>query len=253
MNRNRITQAMGIFVAMISFAACERVGGPGGSVNLETEEAKVSYSLGTDVGKRLGLMEYALDAEALIAGLRDELTKAETRALTPEEQQQVLQTWSTSMREKQMQKQAESDPRMKQMMEERKAKGGEAAARGQAFLAENGKKSGVKTTASGLQYEVVSEGKGAKPKATDQVRVHYTGKLIDGSVFDSSVERGQPAEFPLNGVIPGWTEGLQLMSVGAKYKFTIPSNLAYGENGAGGKIGPNEVLQFDVELLAINP
>lgn len=122
---------------------------------------------------------------------------------------------------------------------------------GKAFLAENAKKEGVKTTASGLQYEVIKEGDGPKPKATDQVTVHYHGTLTDGKVFDSSVERGEPATFPLNGVIPGWTEGVQLMPTGAKYRFFIPYDLAYGERGAGADIKPYSTLVFEVELLKI--
>lgn len=123
--------------------------------------------------------------------------------------------------------------------------------KGNAFLAENAKKEGVKTTASGLQYEVIKEGDGAKPKATDEVKVHYHGTLIDGKVFDSSVERGEPAEFPLNRVIPGWTEGVQLMSKGSKYRFFIPYDLAYGDRGAGADIKPYSALIFEVELLDI--
>jgi len=121
------------------------------------------------------------------------------------------------------------------------------------FLADNGKKSGVKTTASGLEYEVLAEGTGPKPKATDTVKVDYVGTFLDGTTFDSSIERKQPAVFPLAGVIPGWTEGIQLMSVGSKYKLYIPSKLAYGENGANGKIGPNSTLVFEVTLLSIEP
>lgn len=129
----------------------------------------------------------------------------------------------------------------------------ENKAAGEKFLAENGKKSTVKTTASGLQYEILTEGKGtAHPAATDNVTVHYKGTTLDGTEFDSSYGRGEPATFPLNAVIPGWTEGVQLMTEGAKYKFYIPSNLAYGDAGAGGKIGPNETLIFEVELLKIN-
>ena len=128
----------------------------------------------------------------------------------------------------------------------------EAISAGQAFLDENGKKEGVTTTASGLQYEVLTNGTGATPIESDQVTVHYHGTLVDGTVFDSSVERGQPATFPVNGVIPGWVEALQLMNVGSKYKLYIPSDLAYGERGAGGSIGPNETLIFEVELLSIN-
>jgi FKBP-type peptidyl-prolyl cis-trans isomerase FklB len=135
------------------------------------------------------------------------------------------------------------------------AKEAEAGAKnikaGEAFLAENAKKDGVKTTASGLQYKVVKSGSGKTPGLNDTVKVHYHGTLIDGTVFDSSVDRGEPVTFPVNGVIPGWTEALQLMKVGDKWQLVIPAKLAYGENGAGGKIGPNSVLQFDVELLAI--
>jgi FKBP-type peptidyl-prolyl cis-trans isomerase FklB len=123
--------------------------------------------------------------------------------------------------------------------------------KGAAFLAENAKKEGVKTTASGLQYEVIKAGDGPKPKATDEVKVHYHGTLIDGKVFDSSVDRGEPTEFPLNRVIPGWTEGVQLMPKGAKYRFFIPYDLAYGERGAGADIKPYSALIFEVELLDI--
>lgn len=124
---------------------------------------------------------------------------------------------------------------------------------GAAFLAKNKERTGVKTTESGLQYEVLTEGKGASPVATDTVAVHYEGKLVDGTVFDSSYARGEPAVFPLDQVIPGWTEGVQLMKPGAKYRFTIPPELGYGAAGAGGVIPPNAVLQFDVELLGIAP
>jgi FKBP-type peptidyl-prolyl cis-trans isomerase len=130
----------------------------------------------------------------------------------------------------------------------------ENKAAGEKFLAENAKKPNIKTTASGLQYEVLTPGKGkTSPAATDNVTVHYKGTSIDGKEFDSSYSRGEPTSFPLNGVIPGWTEGVQLMTEGAKYKFYIPSSLAYGENGVGGgTIGPNETLIFEVELIKIN-
>jgi FKBP-type peptidyl-prolyl cis-trans isomerase len=122
---------------------------------------------------------------------------------------------------------------------------------GEAFLAENAKRPEVKTTVTGLQYEILSDGNGAQPTANDQVEVHYTGKLIDGTVFDSSVERGVPATFGVTQVIPGWVEALQLMKAGSKWRLYIPSNLAYGPNGAGGVIGPNATLIFDVELLKV--
>ena len=132
------------------------------------------------------------------------------------------------------------------------SKGAAAKQEGEAFLAKNGQRAEVTTTASGLQYEVLQEGDGSKhPAATDKVTVHYTGKNLDGSVFDSSVERGQPATFPLNGVIAGWTEGVQLMTPGAKYRFYIPSELAYGDRGAGADIAPGATLMFDVELISI--
>ena len=124
---------------------------------------------------------------------------------------------------------------------------------GTEFLETNGKRAEVKTTPSGLQYEVLTEGTGAQPKASDTVKVHYTGKLIDGTVFDSSVERGEPATFGVTQVIPGWVEALQLMKAGSKWRLFIPSQLAYGPNGAGGVIGPNQTLIFDVELLEVNP
>ena len=138
------------------------------------------------------------------------------------------------------------------MAENSKKKFAGALEQGQKFLAENGKRPSVKTTASGLQYEVIKEGTGVMPKATDKVTVHYHGTLLNGKVFDSSVERGQPIDFPVNGVIQGWQEGLQLMKEGAKWKFFIPSELAYGERGAGGDIGPYEALIFEVELIKIN-
>ncbi|MGV3532261.1 MAG: FKBP-type peptidyl-prolyl cis-trans isomerase [Chthoniobacteraceae bacterium] len=127
----------------------------------------------------------------------------------------------------------------------------DAAAKGETYLKENGKKEGVKTLPSGLQYKVVKEGSGKSPKATDTVSVHYRGTLIDGTEFDSSIKRGEPAEFPVNRVIKGWTEALQLMKEGDKWMLYIPSHLAYGERGAGGAIGPNETLIFEVELLKV--
>jgi len=135
--------------------------------------------------------------------------------------------------------------------EDQKALGEKNKTASESYMAENAKKEGVKTTASGLQYKVITEGKGAKPKADEVVEVNYKGTLIDGTEFDSSYKRGQPVTFPVNGVIPGWTEALQLMPVGSKYELYIPSDLAYGPGGTGGVIGPNQALVFEVELLDI--
>ena len=170
-----------------------------------------------------------LDYDALLEGLRLAHEGEET-AITPQEAQATLQ-------------QFEEKAAM--------AASADAIAEGEKYQEENKAKDGVKVTDSGLQYEVISEGDGPKPAATDTVSVHYVGTLLNGKEFDSSVARGQPAEFPLNGVIPGWTEGLQLMNTGSKYRFVIPSALAYGERGAGADIGPGETLIFEVELLEI--
>ena len=168
---------------------------------------------------------------ALAAGLAD--TIAGKSALSREEMMETISAFQ------------------KELMAKMEAKQKNAEKDGKAFLEANGKKEGVKTTASGLQYKVIKSGKGKSPKASDKVKVHYHGTLIDGTVFDSSVERNDPITFPVNGVIPGWVEGLQLMKEGDKFQFVIPSNLAYGEQGAGGKIGPNSTLIFDVELISV--
>jgi FKBP-type peptidyl-prolyl cis-trans isomerase len=147
--------------------------------------------------------------------------------------------------------QASEEKAMAAAAEEAKLASAKAIALGQAFMLQNKSVEGVMTTDSGIQYQVLTAAEGPKPKATDMVKVHYKGTTIDGKTFDSSYDRGQPAEFGLNQVIPGWTEGVQLMSVGSKYKFVIPSNLAYGEQGAGASIGPGETLVFEVELLEI--
>lgn len=150
--------------------------------------------------------------------------------------------------------QQQADSIIKGFMEgKEKMKGQDNIKKGQAFLDENKKKPGVQVTPSGLQYIIMKAGTGPKPGLNDKITAHYHGTLIDGTVFDSSVERGQPASFPVSGVIPGWTEALQMMPVGSKWKLFLPSNLAYGERGAGGKIGPNSVLIFEVELISIDP
>ncbi|MBR3408352.1 MAG: FKBP-type peptidyl-prolyl cis-trans isomerase [Paludibacteraceae bacterium] len=191
---------------------------------------KVSYALGLSMGQNLmGSGVESLNYQDLAKGIEDVLTHQQPQ-ISYQEAQQVLGKY----------------------FEELEAKvAGAAKAAGEKFLAENAKREGVKTTASGLQYEVLEPSLGQKPKATDTVRVHYEGTLIDGTVFDSSYRRGESITFPLNGVIRGWTEGLQLMSIGSKYKFFIPYQLAYGERGAGASIPPYAALIFTVELLGI--
>jgi len=199
--------------------------------NLKTQMDSLSYSLGVLVAQNLksqGLDQ--LDANSLAQGLTDALGDGET-AVDFNQANAIVQDY---MKNKQME-----------------AHKGNIEA-GKKFLEENAKREGVKTLESGLQYEVISAGEGASPSATDKVTVHYHGTLIDGKVFDSSVERGQPATFPVNGVIPGWVEALQLMKVGDKWKLFIPHELAYGERGAGQDIGPFSTLIFEVELLSID-
>lgn len=203
---------------------------------LKTEKEKVSYMVGMQVGGSLTQIKDEIDIPTLIKALEDKL-KGEKLALTDAEAMEVQTAFADRLQKKQAAAQQEAATKNK--------------AEGEAFLAGNKSKSGVKTTASGLQYQVVTEGKGAKPAATDTVRVHYTGTLLSGEKFDSSVDRGEPAQFALNAVIPGWTEALQLMPVGSKYTLWIPSNLAYGDRATPGPIGPNSTLKFEVELLEI--
>jgi len=202
-------------------------------VKKASEPQKAAYGIGLNMGKSLvqgGLND--LDTEAFMLGVEDALGNKESRLTDLE-----LETAFSVL-------QKEAEVKLAKL-------GEESMTVGKKFLEENGKRKGVVTTASGLQYEVLKKAEGAKPKATDVVSVHYEGKLIDGKVFDSSVARGQPVEFPLNGVIKGWTEGLQLMQVGEKYRLYIPGNLAYGEQSPSNDIPPNAVLIFDVDLLGI--
>lgn len=194
--------------------------------------AKVSYFIGLNMGGQFKQQGMEIDVASLTEAIKAALA-GEKPKFTQEELMGAMQAFENSMREKEA------------------ARGNEAKAAGEKFLAENGKKKGVTTTASGLQYEILKAGDGPKPQATDRVNVHYHGTLLNGKVFDSSVERGQPITFGVQEVIKGWTEALQLMPVGSKWRIFIPSNLAYGEQGAGGDIGPNEALIFDVELLGI--
>jgi FKBP-type peptidyl-prolyl cis-trans isomerase len=202
--------------------------------DLTNPKQKASYAVGVDIATTLKRQELDLDAKALTAGISDGL--AGKSALTEEQQKAALMDLEKNLRAKAEEKQ--------------KAAAGKNLKAGEDFLAANAKKDGVKTTASGLQYKVIKTGTGATPKPTDMVTVHYQGTLVDGTVFDSSIQRGEPATFPVRGVIPGWTEALQLMKVGGKWQLFIPAKLAYGEQGPG-PIGPNSTLIFEVELLGI--
>lgn len=191
---------------------------------------KISYALGLGIGhqlKNMGIENFSVEdfAQSIKDVMEDKAT-----AMTSQEAQALLNTY---------------------FQEKQKAESQKAISEGKAFLEENAKKEGVVTTKSGLQYEILTEGTGKQPKATDTVRCHYEGSLINGSVFDSSYKRGEPAEFGLSQVIPGWTEGVQLMKEGAKYRFYIPYLLGYGENGAGSSIPPYSTLIFDVELIKV--
>jgi len=205
---------------------------------LKSEEQKLSYSLGLILGEKLRVDFKELDTDAFRRGVESVYSDGKP-LLTQEEVQGVMQAFQQKKIEEQRQAFA------KQALQNLE--------KGQAYLADNGKKSGVQTTDSGLQYEELTAGKGGSPAVTDTVQVHYRGTLVDGTEFDSSYSRGEPVSFPLNGVIPGWTEGLQLMKEGGKSRLVIPSELAYGPGGMGNAIGPNETLVFEVELLKINP
>lgn len=200
------------------------------------KKAEYSYMVGMDVGRGLTTIKDDIDLNIVVKALEATL-KGETTTLTEPEALAVRQEFVEKLRGKQMAK--------------TKAEAEENQKVGDDFLAKNKTHKGVKVTASGLQYEVIKEGKGAKPVKTDTVTVNYVGTKIDGTKFDSSIDRGQPAKFPLANVIPGWTEGLQLMPVGSEYKFFIPAKLAYGEHGPP-SIGPNATLIFDVTLISID-
>ncbi|MFB9068570.1 FKBP-type peptidyl-prolyl cis-trans isomerase [Pseudofulvimonas gallinarii] len=206
------------------------------AADLTTDKDKVSYMVGMDVGRSLAQIKDEIDVDVLVQGIKDSIAGSATK-LTEEQANEVKQAFMQRMQNK--------------AMEERTAAAAANRSEGEAFLAANKNKPGIRTTDSGLQYQVLTQGNGDKPAATDRVKVHYVGTLIDGTKFDSSIDRGTPAEFALNGVIKGWTEGLQLMPVGSKYKFFVPSDLAYGEQGTPGPIGPNATLIFEVELLEI--
>jgi FKBP-type peptidyl-prolyl cis-trans isomerase FklB len=211
--------------------------------DLKTENDKISYSIGFSMGSRFKMDELDLNFEIFQQGIKDGFT-ASKQILSEEEIKKTMMGFQQKMMAK---KQAEH---IKEM-EERKNQGEANKEKGTAFLEGNKIKEGIVTLESGLQYKILKPGTGASPKATDTVKCNYKGTTIDGKEFDSSYKRGEPATFALNRVIKGWTEGLQLMKEGGKWQFFIPSELAYGEKGAGENIGPNEVLIFDIELLGI--
>lgn len=224
-----------LFVAALVIAAASCQQGGSSSAKMETEIDSVSYAIGVLVGSNNNQQlenvpgNDEMNIEVMADAFRTTSLGEETK-MTPEEANAMIQKFFTAASEREAQANLEE---------------------GNKFLEENKAREGVNTTESGLQYEILVEGNGEKPKATDQVRVHYHGTLIDGTVFDSSVEDGEPAVFGVNRVIKGWSEALQLMPVGSKWKIYVPSDLAYGPRGAGGDIGPNATLIFEVELLEI--
>lgn len=203
------------------------------SEQFSTPQSQASYGIGRQLGEQLAANPFdGLDAAAVAVGVSDVLAGVASQVSDED-----LNAAFGLIREQMQSKAAEQHK--------------DVVAAGEAFLAENAKKDGVVALESGLQYEILTEGDGEKPTASSTVRTHYHGTLTDGTVFDSSVDRGEPAEFPVNGVIAGWTEALQLMPKGSKWRLTVPHNLAYGERGAGGAIGPFSTLVFEVELLEI--
>lgn len=227
-----------VIVAVVSLAvSCvTNAGEEPADDDLKTSDAKFSYALGMEIGTNLEKLPAEIDLAAFLDGVKCAIDGTEPK-LSKKEAADVKQEYFMKMQ--------------KQRNAEMEKQGAAAQKAGEEFLAANGKKEGVTTTDSGLQYTVIKEGQGATPKPTDTVTVHYRGTLLDGTVFDSSYKRGEPATFPVKGVIKGWTEALQLMNVGGKCKVFVPSDLAYGERGAGQTIPPYATLIFDIELLGI--
>lgn len=227
---------MKLFIALIALVLMVGNAYADDSASLKTKKDRVSYSIGMDVGRSLKQQELDIDPDILNKGIQDVLS-GKTPLMSEEEFRAAMTELKKDLMTKQMEQRAEAGVKNRKESE--------------AFLSENSKKDGVVTLPSGLQYTVIEEGNGEIPKLTDTVTVHYHGTLIDGTEFDSSYERGQPATFPVSGVIAGWTEALQLMKAGSKWKLFIPSKLAYGERGAGRTIGPNSALIFDVDLISV--
>jgi len=242
--KRSVPLSLALCVSLLALAACKESKAPaeagasaeGAPAALGTDMQRMGYGLGASMGRQFRNDKLQVDADALARGVRDGFS-SEKLAMSDEEITAAMQQLQKSHTERM---QAEQ----KQIAEKNRADG-------EAFLKQNSTKEGVVTTESGLQYKVVTAGTGPKPSKDDTVKVHYRGTLIDGTEFDSSYKRGEPVTFPVGGVIPGWVEALQLMPVGSKWELYIPSDLAYGPGGAGGQIGPNSVLTFEVELLSI--
>jgi FKBP-type peptidyl-prolyl cis-trans isomerase FkpA len=233
--RWRIITAVSVALLALPLATCTSDKKTPAAVELVTDQDKLSYAIGMNIAESLQQVASEIKIEILLRAIDDAFAKRPP-LLTDQQSSEVMEAFSTRRR-------AEGEKQRTEM-------GDKNLREGKAFLETNAKAAGVVTTPSGLQYTVLTEGTGPKPKPTDKVRVHYRGTLIDGKPFDSSYDRGEPAVFQLNQVIRGWTEGLQLMNVGSKYKFVVPSELAYGPQGPPA-IGPNAVLVFEVELLGI--
>lgn len=231
--------ALALLLTAISAAQAAELSPPPAAPPIDAASAAdiASYGIGLQIANNFKADGVEVNVEQLILGLKDAMQGVKPR-YAESQLQAAFQAFGRAV-------QAKRDQR-------NFAAGDKNKREGQAFLANNGKKPGVKTLASGLQYQVIKAGQGASPKAADTVRVNYEGTLLDGKVFDSSLRSGQPAKFRVDGVIPGWTEALQLMHVGDKWRVFVPSELAYGANGAGGVIGPHSVLVFDIELLGID-
>ena len=230
MRRTVGTLAVVVVLATAVGAVAEETGA------LTSERDKISYALGLEMGNNLKRQGIDIDPTLLGQGIKDALAGGTPRLSEAEAREAVMK-----FQKDQMAKQQEAQ----------KAASAKAKAEGDAFLAANAKKDGVVTLPSGLQYKVITQGTGATPKASDTVSVHYRGRLVDGTEFDSSYKRNEPTSFPVGGVIPGWTEALQLMKVGSKWELYVPAKLAYGDRGAGGVIPPGATLTFEVELLSI--
>ncbi len=232
LRKGLLTLSLYAGLATLALAETEKAG----TENKPVDRKELSYMLGMDIGNSLRQFNGKFDIDTVVEGMRDVLEGKDLK-MTPEQAREVKKAFFAQLRKE------------KEAAKASEAKKNREA--GQKFLAENAKRPEVKTTESGLQYEVIKMGDGPKPKATDRVKVHYKGTLVDGTEFDSSYKRGQPATFALNGVIKGWTEGLQLMPVGSKFKLYLPPELAYGSRGTPGPIGPDSTLIFEVELLGI--